>query len=147
MNHLQPTQPCLGWVCVVVFCRVGARNSSAILHCSRQVNRWPRYSVISRCKHELEKIKENYYPVRLSIKRCSVQLEQSSLHAERCWTVKPNLHLLKSTVFQLHRKRQKPIASVSLPSLGLHPTEKGWKHHWGAGNLPGFLLLSGSFPA
>lgn len=29
---------------LLFFCGVGARNSSAILHCSRQFNRWPRYS-------------------------------------------------------------------------------------------------------
>lgn len=51
MNHLQPMQPCLGWFCCCCFCRVGARNPSAILHCSRQVNRWPRSSAPSWCRH------------------------------------------------------------------------------------------------
>lgn len=66
------------WVgfCVVLY-RVGARNSSAILHCSRQVNRWPRYSVISWCGHQLEKIKENYYLVWAS-SAVPIQSEQSS---------------------------------------------------------------------
>lgn len=101
-----------------------------------------QYSVISWCKRLLEKIKENYYPEWAS-RAVPEQSEQTSLHAETCYSVKLTLPLLKSTVFQLC-KETKPHFHCRPLVFTLRRKDESMT---GRLVLTGFLILSCTFPA